>query len=162
MSRTADKNANNLYLQSRDRAGITNRLDAAWMLHISDRTLARWEALETVPPAEKVLAMEEKYGDRKLAARHCSEVCPIGRRRANKVEDKSLEAAVLGLIKEYNDVKFIRDRLIEIAADGVIDETEREDFDGIMAELADLEQKIYTLKLWAAAGFRDKKKTAAM
>jgi hypothetical protein len=54
--------------------------------------------------------------------------------------------AVLGLLKEQNDVARVRDNLIEITSDGIIDDEEKQMFESIMDELLDLELKIEEVK----------------
>jgi len=146
MPKTATKNAKNMYLMSRSAAGV-NRLDASWMLHVNDRTLARYESGESVPPPDVVLAMETKYGDTALTARHCAEICAIGRKYAHNVEIKDMPVAVLGFLKESKGVYLLRDKLIELAADGRITEEEMPEYERIMAGILALEEKIETLKL---------------
>ena len=124
--------------------------EAAFRCHIGSRTLVNYEAGITNTPPEVALQMAEVYGDPALTARYCAEYCPIGQVHAQTVEERDLAGAVLGLIKECNDVRTIRNRLIEITEDGIITEDEIPDFEWAMDELLDLERRITTLKLWAA------------
>jgi len=124
---------------------------ASFSLHIGSRTLINYEGGHTLVPSEVALKMAEVYGQPELTAKYCSEYCPIGQKYAYPVERNSLAGAVLGLIKEFNDVKMLWDRLIELASDGVISEDEIPGFERILSELMDLEQKIETLKLLAAS-----------
>lgn len=125
--------------------------EAAWRIHIGTRTLVNYENGHTLVPPEVALKMAEVYSQPTLTARYCAEHCPIGQKYAYPVERRDLPAAVLGLIKEFNDVKLLRDKLIELASDGVISEDEVPEFERILNELMDLEQKIESLKLLAAS-----------
>lgn len=125
--------------------------EASFRLHIGSRTLVNYENNHSALPADVALKMSEVYKKPGLSARYCSEYCPIGQNYAYPIEQKSLTGAVLGLIKEMNDVKAVKDKLIELASDEIISEEEIPEFERILSELMDLEQKIETLKLLAAS-----------
>lgn len=152
-----------MYKQARKEAGLSIE-EAAFRCHIGSRTLVNYESGITNTPPEVALQMAEVYGEPALTARYCAEYCPIGQVHAQTVEQRDLAGAVLGIIKECNDVRTVRDRLIEIAEDGIISEDEVPDFERAMDELVGLEKRILTLKLWAARyisrGEVKKKKTA--
>jgi len=139
----------NMYMQARQGTGLC-REEAAHRLYIGSRTLARFELGQVVPPPDIVLRMVKLYRQPALSARYCSEACPIGQISAYPVEEKSLPAIVLGLIKEHNDIGELRNRLIAIAEDGVVSADEVAEFERILDELLDLEQRIEAIKLWAA------------
>ena len=139
-----------MFKDARKDAGLSIEA-AAFKLHIGNRTLINYEGGHTLVPPDVALNMAEVYKKPVLTARYCAEYCPIGQKYAYPIEQKSLTGAVLGLIKEINDVKAVRDRLIELASDGVISEKEIPEFERILSELMDLEQRIETLKLLAAS-----------
>lgn len=155
-----------MFREARDRAELS-RQEAAFQLHIGNRTLNNYEHGITITPPEIALRMGEIYHDPILTERYCSDYCPIGQIYAHSVpEHQSLCQAVLGLLKEQNDVEQIRAKLIEITADGVIDMDEIPIFEGIIDELLDLEKKIEEVKMQAAlimsipAMMQKRKKTA--
>lgn len=156
-----------MFKEARLAAGLS-REEASWRLHIGGRTLYDYETGKTLVPPDIALRMAEVYKQPAVAARYCSEICPIGQIYAQAVEIKDLAEAVLGLLKEYNDIREIRDSLIMIAADGVISEDELLTFKDILNELLDLEQKIEALKLWALSYLpvenmiRERKEKAAL
>lgn len=140
-----------MFKKARNQAGMS-REEAAFQLHIGNRTLTNYEHQITVTPPEIALRMQEIYQDPTLTAKYCSEYCPIGQIFAHQVPDQqNLCQAVLGLLKEQADVEEIRGTLVEIAADGVIDEAELPTFERVMDELLDLERQIEELKLYAAS-----------
>lgn len=138
-----------MFKAARKAAGLSIEA-AAFKLHIGSRTLINYENGHTLVPPEIVLKMAEVYGQPVLTAKYCADYCPIGQVYAYPLVDKDLATIVLGFLKEHNDVRLIRSRLIEIAADGLITEEEIPEFEAILNELLDLEQKIEELKLWAA------------
>jgi hypothetical protein len=115
---------------------------------MSSKTLERIEMGQKIPEAEIVMAMESLYGDPELTERHCTGVCPIGMNKRPQYESKGLEGAVLGLLKESEDLNRIKHLLVMIAEDGVIDDKEKAAFEDILAEIAEIEVKIRTLVLW--------------
>jgi len=138
-----------MYKAARNRAGLSAEAAAA-RIHIGRRTLINYEGYITSTPADVVLLMAETYEQPSLCAKHCSKSCPIGQKFAQDVEEKELEVAVLRLLKNHTDVRLIRDRLTEIAEDGIIDNEEMPDFENIMEELLGLERSIMAMKLLAA------------
>lgn len=155
-----------MFKEARNQAGMS-RDEAAFRLHIGSRTLTNYEHGFTVTPPEIALKMQKVYRDPTLTARYCSNYCPIGQIFAHQVpEHNNLCQAVLGLLKEQNDVEQIRTKLIEITADGIVEQNELPAFELVMEELLDLEKKIEEVKLQAAyilsipAMMRKRKKTA--
>jgi ABC-type metal ion transport system substrate-binding protein len=65
------------------------------------------------------------------------------------VEIKELSAIVLEMLASLNTVEKEKDRLIEIAADGTIDNDEVEDFIRIQEELERISITVETLQLWS-------------
>lgn len=155
-----------MILNARNKAGLS-REKAAFRLHLAAKTLNNYENGHSIVPPETALRMQDVYKDPALTARYCSEYCPIGQIFAHQVpEHNNLCQAVLGLLKEQNDVEQIRTKLIEITADGIITQDELSEFELVMDELLDLEMKIENLKLQAAsmisipAMMQKRKKTA--
>ena len=155
-----------MFLDARKMAGFS-REEAAARLNIGTRTLQNYELGPSIVPPETALKMQEIYQDPTLTAKYCSGYCPIGQIFAHEVSgQQNLCSAVLGLLKEQNDVEQIRAKLIEITADGIIEQTELPAFELVMEELLDLEKKIEEVKLQAAyilsipAMMRKRKKTA--
>lgn len=172
----SSENCNNMYMMARLVAGIKSRERAEGKTYISERTLAKIETGERQPKPDEVMAMVDAYRQPTLAINYCQHECPIGQRFSTKAEEKDLASAVLGIIKEYRDLKQVKGELIDIAADGVIDETEKQSFEKILHELDELGQAIKGLKLWALSQYKkpaqarvaeervkyQKKKTAAL
>lgn len=132
-----DETELNLLGQARKKAGIT-KVAVYKELFVDHRKLKAYET-GTKPPdiIRFVLDAAELYGDPTLPERYFAQW--LGR----ETEIRDLPGAVLGVLAEF-------DELIEIAEDGTIDEAERADFERVMAELLELEQRIESLRYWAA------------
>ena len=93
--------------------------------------------------------MSQKYKKPSLCNYYCSNECPIGKEYVPEVQVKELSAIVLEMLASLNSVSKTKDRLIEIAADGVISNDEIEDFINIQNELERISITVETLQLWA-------------
>ena len=93
--------------------------------------------------------MSQKYKKPSLCNYYCSNQCPIGKEYVPEVQVKELSAIVLEMLASLNSVSKTKDRLIEIAADGVISNDEIEDFIYIQNELEKISITVETLQLWA-------------
>lgn len=138
-----------MWRDARLEAGLS-REEAAFRLHIGGRTLYDYETGKTLVPPDIALRMAEVYKQPTITARYCEESCPIGQVYAHPVTVRSLCGAVLGVLNKHNQVTVLRDTLVAIAEDGVIDDVEKADFEVILEELLELEKQIETLKLYAA------------
>lgn len=145
----------NCYQTGRICAGLSQEA-AAEALSLAVRTLQAYEAGERTPPAEVVCAMVDLYGDVSLGLRHVRGRYPFLRQLLPETEDAPLPEAVLRLVSmiyAFADEHQDR-RLMRIAADGVIDELERPEFDAIMAELREIVRAALAVGGKKAAGPR--------
>lgn len=97
---------------------------------------------------DDILMLADRYNDPSLCNAYCSGQCRIGQRYVPEVQIGELPSIVLGMIATLNNVGTMRDRLIAIAADGVIDDDEREDFAAIQDQLEELSIAVEALQLW--------------
>ena len=140
-----------MFITARNEAGLS-REAAAERLDLGIKTLYSYEYGLTIVPPETALRMQDVYRDPTFTTRYCSDYCPIGQIYSNSAPNyNNLCQAALGLLKEENDVAKLREDLIAISADGVIDEKELPIFKHIMDELLDLQKKIEEFKIHAAS-----------
>ena len=152
MGRDAMKAGGNLCFQCRKAAAMYNdklcsREGAAEMLGVSVSSLADYElGITKVIPVDKIVLMAELYNAPELKTWYCSHECPIG--RSLPIPDEPLtniEQITMRLLRclKTSTVEDTRDTLIEITADGVVDQDEMVD----LKEILD-----YTDELIKAAG----------
>jgi len=116
---------------------------------ITPERLERIENEKVSPYPEEILAMAETYKRPSLCNYYCSRHCPIGRQYVPEVEIKELSAIVLEMLASLNAVNKQKERLIEIAADGKVDQDEIDDFIYIQEELERISITVETLQLWS-------------
>ena len=143
MGRGSTKGNENVYFVARKRAAMYNerlysREGAAELLGISVSTLADYELGNTkVVPVDKVVLMADLYNAPELKTGYCKHECPICSYLPVATEVKGLEGITLRLMKrlDCDELNRIKKELVDITEDGIIDETERPDFDRIIKEL---------------------------
>ena len=131
----------NIYGAARIAKGITQER-AADAIPCSVRSLADYESGARIPPSETVVRMAEIYDAQYLCYQHLRQTSEIAQRLIPDVRECDLPEAVLRLIDQIYDFADAREdrRLITIAKDGVIDDTERPEFDRIVSKLDEIVQ----------------------
>lgn len=137
----------NIYKIARQTAGKTQERFAE-MLGVSVESIKLYESGQNMPSDDIVMRMCEVSGLHILGYWHLSQKSRVAADILPTVYECSLPQAVIQLICKIRDFanNHRTDDLMDIAADGRIDETERERFDTIVAELNDLVQAAMTVK----------------
>lgn len=125
-----------MYGRYRQAAGMTQEY-AAELLGVAVRSLAAWERGEYKPSDERVLSMVDIYTAPTLAIEHLRATTAIARGILPPVDAVPLPQAVCALVSAIRNLEEIHaeDRLLEIAADGRVDEIERPVFERLLEEL---------------------------
>ena len=135
-----DKRCPNLYQRARLSTGMSQER-AAELLGLSPESLKQYEGGKTVPKDETVAKMVEVYHLPWLALEHAQATDTLG--VMPEVTPRPLPMASIALRNRLQDATGRLDALLRIAEDGVIDETERPEFDSIVAELRETMAAIY-------------------
>jgi len=135
----------NIYQIARESAGITQE-KAAELLDISVESMRAYEGFKRIPPNKVVVGMIEIYDSRYLAYQHIKNASEDLQGYIPNIDIKDLPSAILKLQKEVTDFIKVRDELIDITCDGVIDNEESPRYDIIMKELDDIVTAIMSLK----------------
>lgn len=149
MGRASTKENKNRYHLAREDMGLT-REEAADLLEVI--TADRIEKIENEriePQPYDVLVMSQGYKKPSLCNYYCSHECPIGKEYVPEVQVKELSSIVIEMLASLNSVNKTKERLIEIAADGIIAADEIDDFIHIQNELERISITVETLQLWA-------------
>lgn len=140
------KAAENMYCVARRTAAefndqLNSREGASALTGIEKTRLARIELDLITPYPDEVRLMAELYNAPELMPVYCANDCQIGRAmsailpsdRPASLEQISIRAALA-----LRNTEHIRDQLLEIAADGKIDEAEKPQLRRILNVLADI------------------------
>lgn len=134
MGRDAAKACENQCFRCRKEAAKHNdklgsREGAAELLGISVSSLADYELGNTkVIPVDKVVLMADIYNAPELMAWYCSSECLIGKSlEMPSPEIASVERTTMKLLKQLRqgDIEQVKEKLIDITADGIISKGER-------------------------------------
>ena len=130
----------NLYKRARLSTGMSQER-AAEILGLSAESLKQYEGGRRVPPDEVVARMVEVYHLPWLALEHAQATDTLG--VMPEVEPRPLPLASIALRNRLHDATGRLDALLRIAEDGIIDDTERPEFDDIVSELRETMTAIY-------------------
>lgn len=130
----------NLYQRARLSTGMTQER-AAELLGLSSESLKQYEGGRRIPSNETVAKMVELYHLPWLALEHAQATDTLG--VMPEVTPRPLPMASIALRNRLQDATGRLDALLRIAEDGVIDETERPEFDEIVSELRETMAAIY-------------------
>lgn len=146
MSSAATKKPPEYLQKARSRAGFSNRVAASMAVPFSPETIGRHERGDVQITPEDAVLYSERYGSQAILAQYCAD-CPVGRMSGRTATERPLPFATLRVRRMLKEAIGVADTLEEIAFDGVIDETEREDFAKALDFLRQLENTITDLLL---------------
>ncbi|MFG6325772.1 MAG: helix-turn-helix transcriptional regulator [Lachnospiraceae bacterium] len=154
MGKKATKAADSIYCQARYEACENNsdfgsREKASEIIGIDRTRLARIELGKINPYPEEVLAMAEAYNCPELCNYYCAKECAIGKTTVNEVSIDDFDRLALKVLGSLKDIDDIRASLIAISEDGIIDETEWDEFNSILDSLDKISTNAAALQLWA-------------
>lgn len=149
MGKRSTKENKTKYHLVREELGLSREQASELLETIPPERIERIENEKANPYPEEILLMAEKYKRPSLCNYYCSQQCPIGQQYVPEIEVKELSSIVLEMLASLNSVNKRKDRLIEIAADGKIDNDEIDDFIYIQEELERISITVETLQLWS-------------
>lgn len=116
----------------------------------SPETIGRHERGDVQMTPEDAVLYSERYGCQSLLLQYCAD-CPVGKMTGKAATERPLPFATLRVRRMLKEALQVADTLEEIAYDGVIDETEREDFAKALDFLRELENTITDMLLVGGA-----------
>ena len=154
MGKKATKAADNVYCIARYKAAeeeskFNSREGAAEIIGMDRTRLARIELGTVNPYPEEVLQLAKAYGSPELCNIYCSTKCPIGEKTVRTIEIGEFDRITLKALGSLQNTDELREKLIQIAEDGVISEDEHDDFNYILEELQRISMNAQALQLWA-------------
>lgn len=139
MPKMATKAADNVFYKARIAAASWNdrlgsREGASEVTGIDRTRLANIELGTINPHPEEVLMLSDTYNAPELQNHFCSHLCPLGIGTISPIELEELERVTLQLISAMKSLPEVKDGIIDIAADGVIDASEKPRIDAYLAK----------------------------
>ena len=141
----------NIYKKARRAAGFTQEA-AAEQLGISVESIRAYETGQRTPPYNVVGQMVICYDAQRLAVQHLLDTNAVAARIIPAIEERSLMELALRI---YNRLRrFAKEgsveRLLAIAEDGEIDQTERVEFEAILEDLREIVKSGLELEVYCA------------
>lgn len=147
MGRISTKANKTPFQLAREELGLS-REKAAEVTGIEPFKIERIENEKIQADPWDVKTMAEAYREPQLCNYYCANECPLGINKVPELKVKGLAQVVLEVLASLNCMKKSQEKLIEITADGVIDNEELNDFIFIQDELKRISVTIESLKLW--------------
>ena len=151
MGRKSTKSNKNIYQQTREDLGYSRKKvedDTDGML--PEHRLEKIENGTSLARPDEIIQMADLYNCPEICNHYCANECEIGSRYVPRVDTvNELPQITLELLSCLNALNKDKDRMIDISADGIISDSEREDFEKVKDHLAEMELSIQALKLWA-------------
>lgn len=154
MCKPVSKAAGNMYYQARIKAAeldpiLKSRSGAAELLCINETTLAKYETNRLNVSSMMAVQMADVYGAPELLNNYCCSQCPIGAQLYEVVDIQNLESVALRSASCFLSANEVKDKFIEIAADGIIDESEQPVFEEIIQYFERIKALATEIDLWA-------------
>lgn len=149
MARASTKANKNIYQVTRENLELSREKASEVLVSLTSDRIEKIESEKSMPHPDEVLAMAEGYKAPNLCNFYCSRQCPIGQQYVPEIKIKDLSQIVLEMLASLNSMNKKKERLIEITADGEIDEEEIEDFIHIQDELEKISITVEALRLWS-------------
>lgn len=157
MGRKSTRENKNIYQISREEANLTREAASENLKFISADRIEKIESEKSLPHPDEILAMADCYKNPSLCNYYCSHECPIGQEYVPEVKLKDLSQITLETLASLNALEKEKNRFIEITVDGVISDDEKEDFERIQNQLAQISLAVDSLQLWVQQAIADGK-----
>ena len=148
MARKSVKPDKSIYQEVREGLGFSWAQASELLECLSESQIEKIENGKTPAEPEDVLIMADKYKRPDLCNYYCAKECPIGQKYVPEIKIKDLSQIVLEVLASLNSLNQKKDRFIEIAADGHLDESELADFIKIKDHLRKVSISFDALQLW--------------
>lgn len=149
MGRLSTKENKSIYQQKREELGLSREKASELLESIPPERIEKIENEKTLAHPDEILAMANGYKSPNLCNYYCANECPIGKQYVPEIKIKDLSQIVLEMLASLNSMHRKQERLIEITADGVIDNDEIKEFVQIQEELERISITVETLQLWS-------------
>ena len=157
MARSSTKENKNIYQQLREEQKWSRDKASEELGSIPPERIERIESGKYTAHPDEVVLMAKKYKAPQLCNYYCSKECEIGKQYVPEIKIKDLSQIVLEMLASLNSAKKRQERLIEITADGIIENDEVSDFVDIQDDLEKMSLTVESLRLWSQKMIADGK-----
>lgn len=152
MANVAAKTSANVFYKARCVASthneqLSSREGAADIMSIDRGRLYRIESGIANPYPEEIRLMADLYNAPELENYYCTNICPLGGDMP-KADIATLDRISVRALSTFRKLGDTKEMLLDVAADGIVDESEKADMQKILEDLEELEQVAQSLKLW--------------
>lgn len=128
MARASTKDNKNIYFRQREQCGLTREEASEVLGGLTADRIEKIENERSLAHPDEVLMMAEGYKAPHLCNYYCANECPIGQQYVPEIQVKDLSRITLEMLASLNAVQRQQERLIEITADGEIQDHEIRDW----------------------------------
>lgn len=152
MANITAKTSANVFYKARCEAAkhndsLSSREGAADIMSIDRGRLYRIESSIANPYPEEIRLMADLYNAPELENYYCTNMCPLGGDMP-KADIATLDRISIRALSTFRKLGDTKEMLLEVASDGIVDESEKADMQKILENLEELEQVAQSLKLW--------------
>ena len=152
MANVTVKTSSNIFYKARCEAAthneqLSSRGGAADYMSIDRGRLYRIESGIAIPYPEEIRLMADLYNAPELENYFCRTMCPLGCEMP-KVELANLDRLTVRTLSVFRKIGKTKEMLLDITADGVIDESEKPELDEVVKNLEEVEEIAQSMRLW--------------
>lgn len=152
MANVTAKTSSNIFYKARCEAAthneqLSSREGAADYMSIDRGRLYRIESGIAVPYPEEIRLMADLYNAPELENYFCRTMCPLGCEMP-KAELANLDRITVRTLSVFRKIGKTKEMLLDITADGVIDESEKPELDDVVKNLEEVEEIAQSMRLW--------------
>ena len=162
MGKSSTKDNKTTYQIAREKLGLS-REKASELTGIEPSKIERIEneKISKIDPYD-VVAMADAYKEPMLCNNYCTGECPIGMKYVPEVKIEGIKEITVEMLASLASLDEQKVRFLQIARDGMVDDSELEDFVKIQKELEQISMAVEALQIWSermiAEGKIDEKK----
>lgn len=157
MGRAFEKENKSIYQLMRDELDLS-RLEAANLIakvdngkfgYLDENKLVKIEHGTVKVQPDDVVALSKAYNRPELRNYYCCHQCPIGEIDAPEVNDaNNVHKTLVEMSVSLESINAKKMRLMEILADGKVDDTEILDLNKILEELEKISMAVEAIQIW--------------
>lgn len=152
MANITAKTSSNIFYKARCEAAthneqLSSREGAADYMSIDRGRLYRIESGIAIPYPEEIRLMADLYNAPELENYFCRTMCPLGCEMP-KAELANLDRLTVRTLSVFRKIGKTKEMLLDITADGVIDESEKPELDEVVKNLEEVEEIAQSMRLW--------------